>query len=631
MRYARFLAVSGLLFVTVAGLARLASAPRNVSAADGAVLSGTVKSASGEKMGGVTVSAKAEGQTITATVFTDENGEYYFPQMKPGKYRVWAQADGFETARSDADSIIGRRQDFSLKPMKEFVQQLSGDQLLASLPDATPDDRRIKRVFRNSCTGCHQPNYVLQHRFDEQGWTAVIDLMKHVEVYGNYRGDDDAPWPSIEFHEKELAAYLSRVRGPGPTAMKLKLRPRPSGDTARVVFTEYDTPIDPGGGYPAKYPTTDGSDWSLGTPSITGGAIGVHDAQADFNGNIWFNIPQPSPDITLGRIDAKTGAVKTFKVEGVRGLAAGSHGITRDKDGRLWFNVGRGPDSALGRLGTIDPNTEKIDVYTPPKNMHGTGGTIDVDGKGKIWVTTNTGVLRFDPETHQFSEYLSPVFVNGDGVGTTYGLAADREGNAWWAEMSIDRIGGSDISTGQALDIKLPPVPGQMELLSADERRMYDLSGSEWNMAVPWAQGPRRLGADKNGDFIWVCDWWGGTLAKIDIHTRQATMVPLPDPDNQQPYHAAVDKDHNVWINMMNSDTVLKYDPKSSQWTEYPLPTLGAETRYISILDRNGSKELVIPYSRAHKVAVMTFRSKEDLQSLRDQAQRQERSQARLQ
>ena len=630
MRYVRFLAVSGLIVFMVAGLARIVFAPRNVSAADGAFLSGTLRSASGAKMGGVTVSAKGAGQTITTTVFTDENGEYYFPQMKPGKYRVWAQADSFETARGEADLSTGRREDFTLKPMKEFVQQLSGDQLLASLPADTPNDRRIKRVFRNSCTGCHQPNYVLQHRFDEQGWTAVIDLMKHVDVYGNYRGDEDAPWPSIEYHEKELAAYLARVRGPGPTAMKFKLRPRPSGDTARVVFTEYDTPIDPGGGYPAKYPTTDGSDWSLGTPSITGGAIGVHDAQADFNGNVWFNIPQPSPDITLGRIDAKTGEVKTFKIDGVHGLAAGSHGITRDHEGRLWFNVGRGPDSALGRLGTIDPNTGKIDVYTPPKNMHGTSGTIDVDGKGKIWVTTATGVLRFDPETHQFSEYKSPVFTNSDGVGTTYGLAADRDGNAWWAEMSIDRIGGSDITTGQAFDIKLPPVPGQMELLSPGERKMYDLSGSEWNMAVPWAQGPRRLGADKNGDFVWVCDWWGGTLAKIDIHTRQATIVPLPSPD-QQPYHAAVDNDHNVWINMMNSDTVLKYDPKSSQWTEYPLPTLGAETRYISILERNGSKELVIPYSRAHKVAVMTFRTKEDLQSLRNQAQRQERAQARLQ
>ena len=43
-------------------------------------------------MGGVTVSAKAEGSTITTSVFTDETGNYYFPPLPNGKYRVWAQA-----------------------------------------------------------------------------------------------------------------------------------------------------------------------------------------------------------------------------------------------------------------------------------------------------------------------------------------------------------------------------------------------------------------------------------------------------------------------------------------------------------------------------------------------------------
>src|SRR5262245_58974745 len=63
-------------------------------------LSGAVKSATGETMGGVTVSAKAEGSNITPSVFTDEAGEYYFPPMEAGKYRVWAQAISFETAKS---------------------------------------------------------------------------------------------------------------------------------------------------------------------------------------------------------------------------------------------------------------------------------------------------------------------------------------------------------------------------------------------------------------------------------------------------------------------------------------------------------------------------------------------------
>ncbi len=41
------------------------------------LLTGAITSAAGEKMGGVTVSAKAEGSTITTSVFTDESGGYY--------------------------------------------------------------------------------------------------------------------------------------------------------------------------------------------------------------------------------------------------------------------------------------------------------------------------------------------------------------------------------------------------------------------------------------------------------------------------------------------------------------------------------------------------------------------------
>ncbi len=74
----------------------------------------------------------------------------------------------------------------------------------------------------------------------------------------------------------------------------------------------------------------------------------------------------------------------------------------------------------------------------------------------------------------------------------------------------------------------------------------------------------------------------------------------------------------------MNGDEVLKYDPKAKQWTEYPFPTLGAETRYVSLLEKEGHLQVILPYSRTRKVAKMTFRSKEDLQQLRAQAERQE-------
>ena len=69
-----------------------------------------------------------DGATITTTVFSDEQGNYYFPAMDPGKYRVWAQADTFETSRGDVDLVTVKRPDFVMKPMKDYFRQLTGDQ-----------------------------------------------------------------------------------------------------------------------------------------------------------------------------------------------------------------------------------------------------------------------------------------------------------------------------------------------------------------------------------------------------------------------------------------------------------------------------------------------------------------------
>jgi streptogramin lyase len=255
-------------------------------------------------------------------------------------------------------------------------------------------------------------------------------------------------------------------------------------------------------------------------------------------------------------------------------------------------------------------------------------GTVDVDGKGKIWASTYHGASRFDPLTKEFTEYKSPTFKNSDGIGNTYGLTADGDGNGWWAEMNLDIVAKTDLETGKVTEIKIPPVPGVKAQFSPDEVKMYEAAGSTWNTATPWAEGPRRMGADKQGHVVWVCDWWGGSLAKIDTQTLKVTLIPLPRPEVQEPYQAVVDKDHNVWVNLMNSDEVIKFDPKTSKWTEYPFPTLGAETRYISMLEHDGKMEIILPYSRARRVARMTLRSKEDIQALKQQVQQQEQARA---
>jgi streptogramin lyase len=615
MRTARSLILSLL-----AATALTAAIP--AQAAD-TLLRGTITSSAGEKMGGVTVSAKPEGGTITTTVFTDEGGNYYFPPLPAGKYRVWAQTLSFQTAKGEVDLSANRKHDFTLAAMatpEQTFKQLPGNLVLAALPDETQDDQRMKRIVRSACTGCHTASYPLQHRFDQQGWHAVIELMKNANVYGTYVGKERPPSGLLNFHQKELAGYLARARGPGQTSMKVKLDPRPSGESARVVYKEYDVPLDPDAGLPPNFVQNDGSDWSLGTPSILIPGYGVHDAWLDLTGNVWFTCNLPNKRTTIGRIDSTTGQVKLFKVNAPNGLAAQTHGMTRDPNGVLWFNINNG----RGGVGRVDPKTEKIDVFLPPTGMSPTGGatTVDYDGKGMIWASSPDGALRFDPATERFTEYKSVTYKTANGTGTTYGAAGDRNGNGYWAEMTLDIIGTGDGATGKSSEIRLSPIKDEMDRLTAEERKFYETYNQpDFNNPLPWAQGPRRMGTDKNADVLWVGNSWGANLARIDTRTHEMTYVPLPGA--QQPYHVTVDKSHNAWTNLWGADRVIRYNPDTATWTAFDLPTRGAEPRYVSLLERDGqATQVVLPYFRGRKVAVMTLRSEADLQTLKAQLER---------
>jgi streptogramin lyase len=620
MRNTGNFAIFSLAAVLAAAMAATALTPVAAQAAD-AVLNGTIRAAGGQALGGVTVSARADGSNVVTSVFTDESGNYYFPPMAGGKYQVWAQAITFATARGDVDLGAARRQDFTLAPIKDFVRQLPGDMLLAALPDATPEDAAMKQLVQNSCTGCHTPSYILQHRFDEAGWNAIINLMKHVNVSGIYQGPDHKAAPVLEHEQKRLAAYLARARGPGETSMRFDLRPRPSGEAARVVFTDYEAPADPDVGMPYKVLTNNGTDWSLGTPSYVYPGFGVHDAWIDGDGkSVYFTCNVPNSVLTLGKFDLASGAFTPIKVTAANGLAAPAHGMTRDPNGTIWFNV----NPSKGGLARIDTKTDKIEVFIPPEGMAPTGGatTVDYDGRGMIWVSSPTGALRFDPATEKFTEYKSPTAKSATGgVGLTYGVAADRDGNGYWAQMAIDTVGIGDGKYGTAKELKLPPNAAARDRLPPEQIAFYDSVGApDFSNPVPYAQGPRRMGTDKNDDVLYVGNSWAGTLSRINTRTQELTTIPLPA--YRKPYQIAVDSRHNAWLNIWMTDQVLKYDPAANSFTAFDLPTRGSEVRYVSLYEKDSQMKVVLPSYRTRKVTVMSFRSDADLQAAKAQAVR---------
>jgi virginiamycin B lyase len=609
------------LLASVAGLAVLGFAATTASADQ--LLSGSITAASGQKLEGVQVSAKREGSTITTNVYTDQNGEYFFPPLAEGKYNVWTQALSFDTAKGSVDLGPGRKQDFKLTAITDQearIRQLPPEMLVEALPDATAQDANIKKIFTNECTGCHTPGYPLQFKFDEAGWNKVINLMKTVPVTGVYPGPNSKVSSIIEFNRKDLAAYLARARGPGETSMKVKERARPTGEAARVVWTTYDLPLNPDAGagiLGVRSPDNDGSDWSLGTTSKLGQM--PHDGGMDFEGNLYFTNNNGNKLATIGKVDAKTGTVKWLKVDRPDGTAATAHGLTRDANGDFWFDVNPGR-RALGKLET---KTEKISVYQTPSTMSPLGGavTMDVDGKGKIWASAPDGAVRFDPVTEQFTDFKSIKPYNSPkGSGMTYGAAGDRDGNGWWAQMALDTIGRGDVSTGKATEVSLPAVKDQIERIDPKAREFYDnYNELGFNTPAPWSQGPRRMGTDKNADVLWVGNSWGSNLARIDTKNMQTSIVPFPDPA-YQPYHIAVDQNHDVWGNLWTADRIYKYDPGKNQWTFFDLPTRGTEIRHISLLEQNGATKVIVPIYRDSKMGVMTMRSEADIAALKAQA-----------
>jgi streptogramin lyase len=553
-------------------------------------LMGVVKSAQGTPLEGVAVSARLSGQSFTTSVFTDHDGEYYFPALTDGRYRVWAQAVGFDMARGEVAVSSGKKieQNFSMAPRKDFYKQLSSTEWAESLPGDTPEDQRMKDLVHNNCTLCHLTGFIMAKRFDAAGWATILDTMI------NHRTEPNtATRRLLTTYKDELVSYLARVRGPDPDAMKFKALPRTTGEANQIVVTEYEIPRGDTGTYSMS---PDGSDWSEGIASgfgrISGGVL--HDSVAAKDGNVYFS-DNTFPERTIGRLDPRTGRVTSFKLDDGKGIASRTHGAIPDRDGNVWFNNG-----SDGTIIKFDPATESFTRYPKPPGGLTAGGHIEVDSKGNIFTSApNTGVVKLDPKTGKYTDYkaITPR-------GNPYGIAVDSEDNAWMAQLAGDRLMVVNGRNGEVGEVVLPRLPG----VGQKDVEIGERDGAAGNAAPLYFKGPRRLGGDPKGDSVWVAEFWAGKLARINIRTREIKEYSLPS-KYSHPYDVQVDKNQMVWINLMNSDRVAKFNPFTEEFTEYPLPSRGTETRHISVDDSTNPPTIWLAESGLAKIARVQFRT----------------------
>jgi streptogramin lyase len=623
MKRSHSLVFFGLSVAAIAAIA-LMRAGSAAAATEQPAMTGAIHGADGKPMQGVAVSARSTQQTFTTTVYSDDKGEYVFPGLASGSYKVWAQAVGFLTDRADV-KVDGSRtasRDFSLKPLEHFEAELTGGEWLAALPEDSFEHRRMKQVLYVACTGCHGLDLVLNNKFDENGWRAIVKSMESAD-YRGYRGVDDLPvanlgWEGqiIRHHRDELAKYLAEMRGPGPSPMKLKPFDRPAGDAARVVVTQYDLP---NADLQNEMPGYTGDDWMLGASTGMHGMVGVHDVVADKLGQAWITQSRENFETNrqLVKLDPQPGKMTAMKVLNAAGGPMSFEQVTQpDLHGYIWMHGG-------GSYVRIDPATDTLTAYPIPRVYGGTQNSIDTDSKGRAFANGKYGTLEFDPSEMNKTGVMYPGWhyyqQNTPGNGTNYGISVDADDNPWWSESYSSKVAVRDMKTGKVTEFDMhdPGYDARKELFKADLDFYESIGGEIWSgtsaTPLPYGEFPRRLAADKNGNSVWVPNWAQSNLAEINIHTYKVTYHELPL--KMHPYKTIVDKFHNVYTDTQVGDGMYKFNPSTQEWSYYQLPTHGCSSRHMSFDDVRG--EAWVPCDQADTVDRIQFRTAAQIQALK--------------
>ena len=270
-------------------------------------------------------------------------------------------------------------------------------------------------------------------------------------------------------------------------------------------------------------------------------------------------------------------------------------GTVADTKGYVWA----GGRDLLG----FNVQTQQFKVFPKPKGWPTFNNGKGRDSKGNVWASQPTGLHRINFETGEYTEFKAVT-----ELGRSYDMTVDAEDNVWFAQIAVDKVGYYEARTGKMGEVSMLPLD---EPLSQKDREIGARAGRGWTTAAPlYQKGPRRMDADRNGNTVWVAQYWASRLAKIDIHTKKVTDYKLPDGYRYAYlYDTDVDKNHMVWFSMANADRFGKFNPVTEQFTIFELPTRGTNVRHIWVDNSTTPPSLVIPYIGANKIARVQFRT----------------------
>ena len=140
-------------------------------------LTGDIRAADGEAMGGVTVTAARDKSTISVTAISDDQGRYSFPadRLGPGHYTLTMRAIGYDLDGKPPANVATRATataDIKLKKTRKLVAQLTSAEWLASWPGTDAEKRLVA-----DCMSCHTLERIARSNHTAEEWVQIIPRM----------------------------------------------------------------------------------------------------------------------------------------------------------------------------------------------------------------------------------------------------------------------------------------------------------------------------------------------------------------------------------------------------------------------------------------------------------------------
>ena len=512
------------------------------SAANSGTVQGVVKNAAGQPVAGAFVRLKNADKRLSFMVISQGNGLYTANNLADGNYTVQgiegtnqspispavAVADG-KAAKIDV-ALTNPRGPLLTPAWPGRVPEVQVDKVSKDAKDLPAGD--FKQLVAEKCTVCHDVQRILSKRSDLTDWTFTVKRMR-VNMAA-------ASLPDITDQDaNNIVKYLSS-----------NFHPLPGGD-------------DPNSRLPTYAMTGQSMKYRVVTLDLPRRYSEPHDIASDPTGVAWAAERAGA----LIRFDPRNYSFTEVKVP------AGPAPADRQRLGNPQIN-------AQGILWTADgPNnrwlaydTKAFNADNPGAPFHsypwqvkghgGAGGnSFALHPDGTVWGTgMNKEVRMLNPQTAEFKFFESPSASKNPGA---YGLAVAGDGSVWWAEDNTDMMARADAKTGKVEEFKLPDVGGHAL--------------------------PRRMNSDWDGN-LWVGVWEAGKLMKVDYKTKQMTLY-TPKTASLGMYSVVADKkNHLIWVSAQQVDKIFRFNPATSEFTEFPLSYAQQDPRRIDLDPTNPNR-----------------------------------------